>query len=54
MLRTFASLILGLALAVAALKLAACSAVDPNPPNPHDMGDGDPPVDAGDGGEAGP
>jgi hypothetical protein len=26
---------LGVLLAAATLKLAACSAVDPNPPNPH-------------------
>jgi hypothetical protein len=33
--RRFASLGLGIMLAGMALRLAACSAVDPNPPNPH-------------------
>jgi hypothetical protein len=54
--RSFTPIALGLLLAVAALKGAACSAVDPNPPNPHAIPDSDPLMadrDAGDGGEAG-
>lgn len=56
--RRFAPWGFGMVLAVVALKGAACSAVDPNPPNPHnnpkpssgaldELSDGDPP-DAGD------
>jgi hypothetical protein len=42
--RRAASLLLGLALAAGSLKLAACSAVDPNPPDPHEEdSDGDQP-----------
>jgi hypothetical protein len=39
--RRAGSLLLGLAVAAATLRLAACSAIDPNPPNPHDDGGGE-------------
>lgn len=34
--RRAASALLGLALAAASLKIAACSAIDPVPPDPHE------------------
>ncbi len=52
--RSSTHVILGLLLAAAALKGAACSAVDPNPPNPHVNPEPDPLIaelDGGDGGE---
>lgn len=53
---TFSAL-LGLVIAVALFKLAACSAIDPNPPDPHVEPPGEPlqhiPSDASDE-EAGP
>ncbi len=53
--RSFTAIALGLLLAAAALKGTACSAVDPNPPDPHNVPDSDAILaarDGGDGGEA--
>lgn len=49
MIRRLASVSFGLALAFAALRLAGCSSLDPNPPNPHDTSDGGDPPDPLDG-----
>lgn len=37
--RQVTSLVFGLLLAAAALKGVACSAIDPNPPDPHEQSD---------------
>lgn len=51
--RHLASMILGVILAAAPLKLTACSAIDPNPPDPHgDAGEElQRALDGGDGGD---
>jgi len=50
--RSLTPIAIGLLLAVAALKGAACSAVDPVPPDPHNNPDPNALV-AGDGGDGG-
>jgi len=37
--RRFTPLALGAALALASIKLAGCSGLDPNPPDPHEASD---------------
>jgi hypothetical protein len=47
--RLFASLGFGLAIAGGLFKVAGCSSLSPNPPNPHDIPDPDPNGDPPDG-----